>query len=993
MKSLLVPILILVGLAVSHPVKAESDADKERAAILKSNPDLAKVMSGPCKSVDAAKLSKDYIIRGSDLKSDQDKPGSRLWMFSNLNNDIATANAKKPKDEANLSCLTNLRAAGAKEQLQYWISRGVIASCEKAPPPDPKECNWVDDNVKYALKQNAKANSPASDAAPHEAFRKAEHGLEACTTCKDDKKTTDVADVAAKAVDKACCDVFRQRDGELSEKQCTDLHTGSQRLDDRIWGLSCGKDFAMGAIKGIWSSLKSLVTVPFDLLKLSAKGFKAAWDWGWGKEIDNDSIYSGFGTLAQELQKNPGKAGMRVAEAIMQTFTGHNQDYWNCLHESQRGKYICANLGTFTSQVGMLSGGWLAVLKILQAGKVAIAASSAAKAISPALTGTAAKLGKIAKAVMGSTKAGAEAETAADAEAVAAGGLRGARLDSPAGNLITSNPNLLAAKKALYKLEAEKSKLTTSIKSGSLNSAEAETAGKALAQIESEIARTKDLQRTLAASVKSTDSVESLEAAKKYLSSLPTKANPELQAEIAAQIAIKDQQIAAATTRAADEAAAVAAKAGTKAATQVETAAAASKASPELVSAQKALRAAQERKRYWAKKPETAATKAANMAAADKSIQDSKALIQSLRVKATTEAASDAASAGAKATAAAATGASDAANATKAADAVATTAATEAELNAARETLIAAQLQKKNLLKSLDASGDEATRVAISQQIAAANKQVNEAGAALKALLPVRTAVTSAASDATATAAATTGKAVQAAQVAQGSGRLYNTAKSAGQVVGSLKRKFSDFKKPYDKFVAELRENKANVEKIGAELKPLKTKLAEEKAALGKLNKFTEKEKFQALSKQRAETQIAIDTLKAQQQALKAERVTRRNAYRLWLGGKLKRYSVGFTAIALESIVNNPPDGDDSEVDDAHDAVDAAKAGKGDFDDSKPASGLPTLPAPKAAPAAASAPAAAAPAAAPRKVVPPAPAPPAAAPAAPAAPAPAAPAQ
>ena len=627
---------------------------QELVSIIKSNPNLANILKGSCKDSDPDKISARYISKGSKVTEDQDAPGSRMWNIANLYKDLASLVAAKSKD-ATYDCIKDLSDASINEQTRYWLARKEAADCASAKPPSQNECNWVDHNLENVVKQVESRVTYADDAKAKALAPKAATGkLEACPggCASTDKPASDASAVANKAVATACCDVFKKRDGELTEKQCSEMHDGTQRIADRDnW--SCAADIGKSIIMGIWTSLKSVAEVVKDVAVLA-----------WNSIFNHDSVIAGFGTIYHEFEKDPAEFGKIILQAILKGLTGYDSSYADCLHESQKGKFYCEIAGTTISQIGMIAGGWAAITKILKAGGIAaLKLSLKATTKIPGVVKGTEKVKAIAATVAAAWRAAPAVEGAArpasDMELLARDIRAGVK--DAAGKTVIKNPELLDAKRSLGRLLAEKQKLIAA--QATANQSELENIAGAIMAVEHNIEKAQGAIRTIVAAEKPATDLASLNSTKKNLVARHAQAqDPALKAEIAQLIAAKESQIADAAKVAAETAVAAAAKtvpttvtaaqsgAGAAAATSdaastVANAGAAAAANSELIIARKSLKAAQDQKRYLTKKAASSSTSdaatTAKIEAAEKRIAEAKTTVQNLKTKATVAASTE----------------------------------------------------------------------------------------------------------------------------------------------------------------------------------------------------------------------------------------------------------------------------------------------------------------------------------------------------------------
>lgn len=621
-----VPVQALAPAPAAAPAQAQAKVEntpaQERAAIEKSNPNLAEVMKGSCKDADPMALTKNYILRGSDLKSDQDIPGSRIWSFSNLKKSMAETDRKNPM----YKCLEELSNAGIQEQTQYWDSRKVAATCDTKPAAVDEaqwknECNWVEHNLADLSRLSAKRDADVEAIkvqalAPKAAPKK----LEACAGCDATKAATDATAVAAKLEEQACCETFRQRDGELTEKQCTDLHTGSQP-NDRTFGWSCAIDIVRSALIGIFTSVKSVVwDLPIGIVKGVGKLAVSAWN----SIVHDDAFLSGFGTIWNEFNNDKLGVGKLILQSLMRVFSGADFAYSDCLHESQKAKYYCDNIGTTISQIGMIAGGWAVVSKMLMGG----------------VRGLTAGMMTAAKAKLGAAGAKTAAVIAAAAAAVAKASRVAPSVDAAgqpltqAGNIVKSvqetgvdaakkvaktrlvkTAAVKTAEKDLKELVKERASLVRASKNKALNPSELENIGGDIIHLDAKILTAQTALRS--ATTAATQAAVEAEAVKvALLAAQAAKAGAAAaQAGTTAAGAAGTGAAGTGAVQAGGAAVAVEASAGTAGTSAAGNAAKATSDSAAGLSsiktamsfARRNLRSAQEQKRYLAKNAEIAA--------------------------------------------------------------------------------------------------------------------------------------------------------------------------------------------------------------------------------------------------------------------------------------------------------------------------------------------------------------------------------------------------
>ena len=475
----------------------------------------------------------------------------RIWKFGRLKNDLAAAGTGTLKDPS-WQCIKDLSDSGLKEQTKYWLNRQEEHLCNTATPPEPSECEHIEDNLRYAKSLKQEQDTHVKSEADHAlaVIHKKDQKLEASclVDCPTPKKFTEVADVSKKAEEQACCEIFRQRDGkDLSDKACHDLHTGSDRLEDRH---SCLTNIGWSIIKGIWGSIKGTAIFANDIVE-------GTFDFLGNILHPGDSaFFSGVGTIITELKKDPAKFGEVVGLALLRTFTGIDSGYSDCLDKSQKSKYVCDNVGTIVSQVGMLWGGWGAITAALRKGGL-----KAVELIGSKSSG----LAKAAKEVEGIEKAVLKPVAAATTtdEAVAAGGTAILHSENDIKTLTEAATQPLTPAKAVStELRSARAKLGKLTQEKKQIIARAHEDGEViqsnapqLVDVEKRIAAQKAVVAAIKDATKPAETVAELTAKKEALEQLAKKVeDPVLQKQTSDNIARTSDQIAAAATAARNEA-------------------------------------------------------------------------------------------------------------------------------------------------------------------------------------------------------------------------------------------------------------------------------------------------------------------------------------------------------------------------------------------------------------------------------------------------------
>ncbi len=340
--------LFIAVLSLSFAAHTEDASDNEREAIIASSPDLAKIITdkGACGSANAKKLSEKYISRGSNLDKDQDLPGSRVWRFSNLENDLALS-AKDNHADPSSGCLDALASAGIKEQIKFWKIRKSTDCNEQT---DKALCEKAEDELKWAAGESARLKAAVNGVIKRvaDAIKKPTSKLEACVTCAvPTDLLTSIKAVKDQTRAAECCSLFKKRDGDMSSAKCEELHSATKKFTDSV-AADCFEHIAKGFITGIMSQVKGLL-------------------WDLPKSIFNGSFLAGAGTLIHELINDPGK-GVELLVSSLGRSMGIDPAYSDCLDESQRAKYRCDVGGNMLSQVAMLAGGWAKVFQVISKG-------------------------------------------------------------------------------------------------------------------------------------------------------------------------------------------------------------------------------------------------------------------------------------------------------------------------------------------------------------------------------------------------------------------------------------------------------------------------------------------------------------------------------------------------------------------------------------------------------------------------------------------------